>query len=171
MNLNTQKGLAWKDGEEITQPDSLEKVLYSAESAWINDSYWVFMPYKLKDSGVTLKYAGEGETETGRTAEVLELTFKEIGRTPQNKYRVYVGKESGLVEQWDYYRNASDEEPGFKIPWSSWQQYGRIMLSDDRGRAKHTDLAVFDELPASVFESPEPVDMMAYAKAAAKEKQ
>lgn len=46
------------------------------------------MPYKLKDSGVTLKYKGEGQTEEGEPAQVLVLTFKDVGVTPQNKYEV-----------------------------------------------------------------------------------
>jgi hypothetical protein len=169
MNLNSKKGRAWKNGEEITHPDSLEKALDSVESAWINDSYWVFMPYKLKDTGVTLKYAGEGEMESGQAADILTLTFRDVGRTPNNMYKVYVDKETGLVGQWDYYTNAADPEPRFKGVWANWQPHGQIMLSDDRGRSKHTDLAVFDELPASVFESPEPVDMMALVKATNKQ--
>src|SRR5262245_1268990 len=52
MNLNTHKGRAWKAGVEVTHPDSLAPLLQFGYEAWINDSYWVFMPYKLKDSGV-----------------------------------------------------------------------------------------------------------------------
>jgi len=40
------------------------------------------------------------------------------------------------------------------------QNYGNILLSNDRGKYKHTDIAVFDELPASVFEDPGPVDLL-----------
>lgn len=167
MNLNSKKGRAWKKGVEITDSDSLQAALDKAESAWINDSYWMFMPYKLKDTGVTLTYRGEGTAEDGRSADILQLTFQRVGRTPENMYRVYVDKSTRLVCQWDYFRKASDAEPGFKIPWKNWQKYGRILLSDDRGRAKHTGIAVYDELPPSVFGSPEPVDFAALAEAAA----
>lgn len=168
MNLNSKEGRAWESGEEITDPDSLKKALYNTESAWINDSYWVFMPYKLKDTGVTLKYIGEGKTQNGTAADILQLTFKEVGRTPQNRYLVYVSKESGLVEQFDYFSKAEDSEPRFQSPWLNWQKYGNIMLSDVRGSRKHTDLAVFDRLPAAVFESPAAVDMMDLAQSANK---
>ena len=114
MNLNTKKGRVFKEGQEVTDSAVLEEALHSAESAWINDSYWVFMPYKLKDSGVTLKYFGKGETVEGKAADVLELTFKNVGRTPENKYHVYVDEDSRLVTQWDYYPNASDPEPRFR---------------------------------------------------------
>lgn len=160
MNLDTLEGRAWRDGVEVSG-DQLAELLDLGESAWINDAYWMFMPYKLKDSGVTLRYLGSGEMQDGRAAEVLELTFEEVGRTPQNKYHVYVAEETDLVEQWDYYAEASDPEPRFQIPWHDWQPHGGILLSADRGENGHTDVAVFDELPSSVFTSPEPVDLAA----------
>ncbi len=158
MNLHSRDGRAWRGGEEVTDPEALAELLESGESMWINDSYWLFMPYKLKDTGVTLRHLGAGAMEDGRAAEVLELTFEEVGRTPENKYHVYVAADSGLVEQWDFYRDAADAEPGFKIPWHGWQRHGEILLSADRGESRHTEVAVFDRLPPSVFTSPEPVD-------------
>ena len=53
-NLHDHHGRAWRSGEEILDPDSLAVVLDKAYANWINDSYWLVMPYKLKDSGVTL---------------------------------------------------------------------------------------------------------------------
>jgi len=159
MNLNTKKGRVWKSGQELTSAAELEKALYDAESAWINDSYWVFMPYKLKDSGVTLKYLGKGKTEAGASADVLELTFDAVGRTPQNKYHVFVDDQSRLVTQWNYYQNASDPEPSFKIPWLDWERHGRILLSANRGERKHQDVAVLDSVPESAFRSPAAVDL------------
>ncbi len=166
MNIHTREGRVWRAGVEMTEPDSLKKYLRWGYRAWINDSYWLVMPYKLKDTGVSLKYKGEGKMESGRDANILTLTFEDVGVTPQNKYDVYIDKETMLVEAWAFYRNASDSEPGFRNPWSDWKRHGKIHLSADRGRRKHTDVAVFDELPASVFKSPEPVDMMAFKKAA-----
>jgi len=158
MNLNTKSGRAWQDGQEITHPDSLKKELEKGYAFWVNDSYWVFMPYKLKDSGVTLKYHGEGKMADSSAADILALTFENVGLTPQNKYLVYVDKATRLVGQWDYFQNASDAMSRMSSPWKNWQKLGSIMLSDDRGRGKHSDLAVFDELPAAVFQSPEPVN-------------
>jgi len=159
MNLNTRKGRVWKEGREIASPAELEKALYDAESAWINDSYWVFMPYKLKDGGVTLKYVGKGKTEAGASADVLELTFQNVGRTPQNKYHVFVDDQSRLVTQWNYHQEASDPEPSFKIPWLDWERHGQILLSANRGERKHQDVAVLEGVPDSVFRSPAAFDL------------
>ncbi len=161
MSLHSKEGRAWRDDEEITDPAELAAMLESGEAAWINDSYWIAMPYKLKDTGVTLKHAGRGTMEDGRDAEVLQLTFAGVGRTPENKYLVYVADDSGLVEQWDFYAQATDEEPRFKIPWHNWQRHGGILLSDNRGEASHTEVAVFDELPDSVLTDPAPIDWSA----------
>lgn len=158
MNLGSGEGRAWSGGVEITEPTALAERLDAGEAAWINDSYWLLMPYKLRDPGVTLRYLGEGEMLDGRAAEVLQLTFEDVGRTPENKYRVYVASDSGLVEQWDYYADAADEEPRFQLPWHDWKRYGPILLSGDRGENDLTALGVLEDVPRSVFESPEPVD-------------
>lgn len=159
MNLNTRKGRAWDKGVEIMQPDSLQKILDNAYAKWINDSYWLIMPYKLKDSGVTLKYKGEGLTADGKPVDILQLTFEDVGLTPQNKYLVYVDKKSHLVTQWEYFRNADDAEPAMQTTWNDWKQFGDILLSGNRDDQKITDIAVFDEMPEKLFESPESVNI------------
>lgn len=164
MNIGTKTGRAWEKGVEVTHPDSLTQLLEDGFAWWTNDSYWVFMPYKLKDTGVTLKYLGDGRTEAGSEADVLELTFVDVGRTPENKYHVYVDKQSRLVTQWDFYPTASDPEPRFKLPWEEWTKSGEILLSPSRGERRHENLACLRDVPDSVFESPDPVDVMQYAR-------
>jgi len=159
INLNTQTGRTWQNADEVTDADSLSKILQHAYAAWINDSYWMFMPYKLKDPGVILHYKGEGVTTDGKSADILQLTFEDVGLTPNNKYHVYVEKKSNLVIQFDYFQNANDDKPTIQAPWKDWKKYGNIMLSDDRGDRKMTDIAVFDKLPEVVFSDPEPVDI------------
>lgn len=158
MNLHSMQGRAWLEGEEVTDPEGLGELLDMGEAAWINDSYWVFMPYKLKDSGVTLRYVGVEEMLDGRPAEVLQLTFEDVGRTPENRYLVYVAKDTGLVEQWDFFAQASDEEPGFQVPWHDWERHGEIMLSANRGKNSHTDIAVLETLPDGILSRPDSVD-------------
>jgi hypothetical protein len=164
MNLRTKAGRVWKAGQEVTDAAARDEALQGGESAWINDSYWMFMPYKLKDTGVTLKYLGKGTTLAGDSADVLELTFENVGRTPENKYHVYVDDDSRLVVQWDYFPKASDPEPRFQLPWLEWERQGGIMLSPSRGERRHEDVYVLSGVPDSVFESPEPVSVTQYKK-------
>jgi hypothetical protein len=159
VNINTGEGKVFKNGAEVTQPDSLAKYLQQGKEAWINDSYWLVMPFKLKDSGVTLKYLGEEKLATGPETDVLQLTYQNVGVTPENKYKVYVDKKSHLVAQWAYYQKAQDSIPAFTMPWLDYQTYGKIKLSGDRGQAKLTDIQVLEQVPESAFTSFEPVDL------------
>lgn len=147
MNIESQEGSVYKNGAELTQPDSVQKYLQQGYEMWVNDSYWLLMPYKLKDSGVTLAYLGMDTTATGIPAHKLKVTFDEVGVTPQNMYHVYVDTAEYLVRQWAYYSESTMDEPGFVLPWNNYQQYGDILLSGDRGRFQLSDIEVMDEWP------------------------
>lgn len=153
VNTNDGSGKVLLDSVEQTHPDSLAKYLDMGKKVWINDSYWLLMPFKLKDDGVTLKYAGEGKTEEGADADVLELTFSGVGVTPDNRYNVWVDKKSRLVTQWAYYEKYSDEQPKIINPWGDYQRYGKILLAGSRGeRGVMTPIQVLDTVPAGAFE-------------------
>lgn len=153
VDLDEDTGRIMRYGEEVTQPDSVEKYVEKARQIWVNDSYWLFMPFKLKDSGVTLKYAGQDNMQDGSPAEVVELRFEEVGFTPENKYQVYIDPQDHLVKQWAFYRQAEADSPDFITPWADYQQYGRIKLSGDRGERQISEIAVHDQVPDEAFTS------------------
>lgn len=151
VNLNTGEGEVYSGGAPVTNDTALKEGLQQAKSIWINDAYWLFMPFKLKDSGVTLKYLKSDTTQSGQAADLLQLTFESVGDTPQNKYHVWVGKNDRLVRQWAYFATAADEHPKFVLPWDNYQTYGDIMLSGDRGERQITDIKVMQEVPRAAF--------------------
>lgn len=137
-------------GEEITQPDSLDKYLTRAHSIFINDSYWLVQPFKLKDSGVTLDHLGRRKDPiTKADAEALEMRFDGVGDTPDNRYVIYVDPKSYRFLTWEFYRDASDEEPAMTTPYRGYARYGDVYLSSDRGERKLSDI----EAPATVEEA------------------
>lgn len=150
-NIHTLSGKAREGDTVIENPDTLQARLQRARSIWINDAYWLAMPYKLKDSGLTLKYIGQDTTQAGTPAFVLQLTFRDVGDTPQNKYHVYVDTRTYLVRQWAYFSNASDEAPVFLTPWDDYQEYGNILLSGNRGERGLSDIKVLDAVPEEAF--------------------
>ena len=91
MNLGTKTGRVWFGGTEMTQADSVRKYVNQGYRRWINDSYWLVMPYKLKDSGVTLKYSGEDETQDGRPAHKLTPDICGCGRHAAKQIRCVGG--------------------------------------------------------------------------------
>lgn len=165
LNVNNDKGRVFRKGEEMTNPDSVAKYVKQGKGAWINDSYWLVMPFKLKDSGVTLKYTGEENMQDGKPADVLQLTFKSVGNTPENKYKLWVDKTTRLISQWAYYPKATDEAPRFTLPWIDYQKHGGILLSGERGERDLTDIMVFTGLPGEVFSEFTRTDLTRYPQA------
>ena len=151
MNINDRQGKVQKAGTAMT--DSLDYFLQKGYEWWVNDSYWLVMPYKLKDSGVTLKYIGEDTTQDGRLSDVLQLSFQDVGVTPENIYEVWIDAETKLVSQWAYYPDSNAKEPRFNTPWKDYGKYGQVLLSGDRGDYQLTDIKVFDQLDQSIFNS------------------
>ena len=47
MNIHSKEGRAFAAGVAIGDADTLAVKLEHAYHAWINDSYWLVMPYKL----------------------------------------------------------------------------------------------------------------------------
>lgn len=144
VNIHTLKGKVKKDGEILTHPDSLSKYLQIGKEAWINDSYWLVMPFKLKDSGVKLTYVAQQKDEEGTLCDVLQLTYENVGVTPENKYQVWVNSKTNLISQWSFYSKYDDTEPRFITPWKGYKKYENILLADDRGKYKLTEIQVFN---------------------------
>jgi hypothetical protein len=123
-NLNDSTGKAWVNGAAI-EGDSLRKLLRSAHAAWINDSYWFLMPYKLRDPGVTLKYAGEAKDSAGTVYDKLALSFENVGMTPGDRYWVYVSRKSMRVEKWEHLLQGA-EPPPVMWTWEGWEEHDRL---------------------------------------------
>lgn len=152
LDMKTGKGRVRIKNTELVEADTLGKMLKRAERIWINDSYWLVMPFKLKDSGVTLKYLGEDTLQTGGFCNVLQLTFENVGSTPENKYHVYVDRKDNLVKQWAYFEKATQDTASAIWPFDNYKQYGKILLSAERSDGRGPkEVSVNDALPDALF--------------------
>ena len=153
LNLKDKSGRVSKKGREVMAADSLKTLCLEAYNVWINDSYWLVMPFKLDDPGVKLTYVGEQNTAENKPADVLEMTFEKVGVTPENKYHIFFDKESKLISQWSFFQTIKDTKPRFTMPWKEYKTYGKILLSGSRGERSLGDIAVYDKLDPAVFTS------------------
>ncbi|MCH9646795.1 MAG: hypothetical protein K0U98_01075 [Deltaproteobacteria bacterium] len=159
LDLETREGSAWLNGE-VAQGTAAEELLEMAYGAWINDTYWLVMPYKLRDPGVTLKY--EDKEKLGEvTYDKVRMTFDGVGLTPGDTYWVYFNPETGLVDHWSYILESYEEgRPPTFWTWEGWQRFGKVMLPTEHAQAGSDrklpmqNVAVYDDLPDAVFESP-----------------
>ena len=153
MDLDTGEGRVYEDGRPVEDPAARRDALDHAYKAWVNDSYWLLAPYKLKDSGVRLGLAGERTLPGGRTCDVLRVEFDNVGVTPDNAYELCVTRDTHRVVQWSYFEHRDDAEPTMTTPWDGWRRYGRIWLAGDHGQGPAiTAIAVHDEPPERLYQ-------------------
>lgn len=152
VDLLNGTGYVELNGVPQTNPDTLSKYLEIGKKVWINDSYWLIMPFKLLDPGVVLKYAGREVMPDSNKADILELTFDNVGVTPQNKYRVWVDVKTKMVLKWAYYAKNTDKTPKIVNTWDDYRRYGNILLSGSRGEyGKLYPIDITDTVPSGTF--------------------
>jgi len=121
---DTTGGMAWVDGQRIEAPDSLGKLLRRGEALWVNDTYWMLMPYKLRDPGVTLAWAGD-TIMAGVPCDRLALSFRGVGLTPGDRYWVYVDRADHRVAFWEMVLEG-DAPPPVGYTWEGWEEHGGL---------------------------------------------
>jgi hypothetical protein len=90
----------------------------AAYARWVNDSYWLLAPLKLKDPGVTV-------TENGN---VLHLQFASVGLTPGDQYNMYIDPETHLLQRWDYMPAPDKKLSG---TWEAYRDFGGLQLATE----------------------------------------
>lgn len=156
LNVNDAKaGRVRVNGADVAgaRRDSL---LTYAYARFINDSYWLIMPYKWRDRGVTLSSQGRQTDEKGRTWDVVKLSFDAVGLTPQNQYLAFVNPQTKLMERWYHFPRAGAQPA--KYDWTNWQRFGPILLATEKpaldgGSAiRFEKVRVLTSVPARAFE-------------------
>jgi len=110
----------------VRAPAPMERqILATSYQRFINDTYWLLMPLKLRDPGVNLDYDGE-KTIGKQTYDLIRLGFEGVGLTPGDHYWVYVNRDSHLIDRVDFL-----PEPGTRPDW--------VQATQDEGSAKKAD--------------------------------
>jgi hypothetical protein len=97
FNVGTQQGTVYVDGKKL-EGEPAAQAMKQGYGTFINDMYWLSMPWKWMDQGVHLKYLGEKKPGF----DVVELTFGKVGLTPGDRYDAFVSRKSHLMEHWEY---------------------------------------------------------------------
>jgi hypothetical protein len=155
FNLDSRDGVAFKNGQKMGGEEKIQ-LLKRAYGRYINDTFWLLMPFKLKDAGAVLKYDGAQEINDVNY-DVLRLSYADgVGLTPHNIYRVFVDQATRVVHRWEYFEN----ENAAPAPawWEQWNQYGKIKLAGQRSfegsdrKLLFTNIIVAREVDEEVFE-------------------
>ncbi|MGH9380468.1 MAG: hypothetical protein ACRD2Z_07625 [Thermoanaerobaculia bacterium] len=135
LNLRTREGRAFAQGSRLAGEEE-EALVERAYGAYINDSYWLLMPWKWLEPGVRLEWQGERAVD-GRTYEVAVLSFVSgTGLTSGDRYWAWVDPATGLMDRWQYVLQQEDGSPGDQPPttwiWSDWRPSGGVLFARER---------------------------------------
>ena len=135
FNVNSREGEVYLNGAPVDSTRK-EQLMQQAYTRYINDMYWLLMPVKMFDPGVTRIYeADSSDAET----DVLRLSFDSVGLTPGDQYWVYVDKASGRVKSWAFklQGHPADHVPQ-PIEWAGYTTLqapeGEILVSERKVR-------------------------------------
>ncbi|TPW06427.1 MAG: hypothetical protein FD129_2672, partial [bacterium] len=132
FNVQTRAGEAWLSGLALAGEER-DALLKRAYTLFINDTYWLLMPFKLDDDGVHVILDGEAVVN-GFTCDRLKVTFDKVGLTPGDTYWAYVDRESHRMIRWGL---ILEDEAGPAATeslwdWNAWQPVGPLALPSDR---------------------------------------
>ena len=152
FNINDRHGETYVDGKKV-EGAAGAKAVKEAYEAFINDMYWLAMPWKWLDQGVNLKYTGP-KTQGGESGEVVRLTFDHVGLTPGDRYDAFVSSQSHLMTHWDF--KLQDGNAG-SFDWQ-YTDTGGIKLAKnhpgDNVSIDMGDVRVLDKVDDAVFSDP-----------------
>jgi hypothetical protein len=128
---HTKAGEAYLDGKKM-EGDAARKAVDDAYASYINDSWWLCMPWKWLAAGVNLRYLGP-QKHGGASADVVELTFNHVGLTPGDMYHAFVSQKSHLMTYWEYTLQSKE-----KGAWD-WQygDYKGVKLASNHVSGDH----------------------------------
>ena len=155
-DINKKTGRVFVDGKLLTGKDADDKLQYGY-NRFINDTYWIIMPWKLKDPGVSLRYDGlQQDSLSGMKYEVIHLSFDQVGLTPKDQYWAFINPETYLMDKWRFFLQDSEDGSYY---WKNWKSYGVLKFSDDKEDVnghrtiKTENIELFDQVHDSSFSS------------------
>ncbi len=156
FNTQTREGSAYKNGAPAANSAELVERAYGA---FINDTYWLMMPAKMLDPGVSRAMVPDS---SDATHEVIRLSFDNVGLTPGDNYYVWVNRETGWADRWHYVLQSGGEQ---RCEWTDYTELegpaGPIWLSKTKVCSRFTmrtdALETPLEVPEGTFVNPAPM--------------
>jgi plastocyanin len=99
----------------------------SAYARWVNDSYWLLAPLKIRDRGVKVE-EGAPKDIHGVSCETVRLKFDKVGLTPTDQYVFYIDPKTKLPVAWDY---IPESGTGMQATWEKFQSFGGLNLATE----------------------------------------
>jgi len=122
---NNHVTVSWKGHEvfvDLNKPSDAYNLLeFKAYQHFINDSFWLVAPFKVRDDGVVRSTV---DLEVGRG---LLVTYTSGGVTPGDSYLWILG-ERGFPKAWKLW-TSNVPIGGLEFSWDNWEEFDGVWLS------------------------------------------
>ena len=122
---NNQVTVSWDENEvflDLNQGiDSYTMLQYKAYQYFINDSFWLIAPFKVRDDGVVRSTV---KLDEGRG---LLVSYSSGGLTPGDSY-LWILDEKGFPKAWRLW-TSNVPIGGLEISWAGWQESNGVWFS------------------------------------------
>jgi len=131
FTLADKKGTAFVEGLGESDSARVAAIIQNGYERWVNDTYWIMMPFKLRDPGVRIRYA-RNERTLETVYDVLELSFAPgTGLTSDDRYWLFVNRRTHLIDRWEFVLTGQKPPPS-GASWEAWTSLGPVTLSLQR---------------------------------------
>ncbi len=145
VDLRARSATGTLDGAALTGPASQEAGAKAYER-WVNDAYWLLLPLKLLDPGVTVTLEPARE-HAGKQLEVLALQFAHVGLTPGDRYWLYVDPQTARIERWEMVLEGETTPPR-GTSFARYTDVGPLHLALDHASDDGTKHILFEDVAA-----------------------
>ena len=122
--------VTYKRSELDSQSDAVKTQI---DPGFVNDQYWLVLPFHVIWDGATVTDEGMHETPLGKTsAQLIRVKYADSGYSPGDTWEFYVGPDKRVVEM-TYHRGV----PVPKLPslvnakWEGYKKAGPLLFSTD----------------------------------------
>ena len=146
LHTPSRRGLAYTDGELVTDKVKKQKLIQRAWSQFANDSFWLCAPMKAFDPGTIRELVDLGNGQHG-----LLVSYNSGGVTPGDQY-LWLLDENKRPRAWRMWVNIIPVG-GLELSWQDWRvKDGQPLLAKDHQGAMFSvpilDLQLEDEIAA-----------------------
>jgi hypothetical protein len=115
----------------------IDSTLTKTDSGFINDKYWLLVPFQLIwDESITISEGIKEEAPVSKTQlHRITVTYpNEGGYTPGDAYDIYYDDDF-LIKEW-IFRKANQKEPSVITTFENYQDFNGVKIALDHKKAK-----------------------------------
>jgi hypothetical protein len=97
-----------------------DQAIKMAHERWEFDTTILFMPFLLEEPGTKLEYVEEAQSDDGKPADILRVTFDPKDKTRTATYRILVNRETNQIVRYEIQKAGAGEDQRLGYGVTQW---------------------------------------------------